>query len=262
MIARLVQCSSASSPSRLPGLDRALNPYRGCEHSCAYCYAQDVTRFEMTHPWGGCVEVKVNIVSKLKKELERGNKGVYGLGTVTDPYQPLERKRELTRGCLLLLRRAGASVSILTKSDLILRDLDLLSGWDDVEVGVSVGIVDDRLASMIEPLASSPTKRFEVLRSLADSGISTYLMAAPIIRGVSDSTESLSRLVAKAADADARRVIWDIYNPKPLADVRLRKALSAEGIELRRHSPEEVLRIRSDLLRVARRNGIKLEDAF
>ena len=74
---RLVQCKSAASPSRLPGLDWALNPYRGCGHSCAYCYAQDVTRFEMSKPWGETVEVKVNFVQRLKRDLERGAHGVY-----------------------------------------------------------------------------------------------------------------------------------------------------------------------------------------
>src|SRR5512137_1135841 len=124
MTVRLMECKSAVSPSRLPGLDFALNPYRGCSHRCVYCYAQDVTRFEMGKPWGEEIVVKTNIVAALKKQLEKKSQGVFGIGTVTDPYQPLEKEYELTRGCLSLLRRKGASVSILTKSDLVTRDLD------------------------------------------------------------------------------------------------------------------------------------------
>src|SRR4030067_905350 len=82
---RLRTSSGATTPSRLPGLDRALNPYRGCAHSCAYCYAQDVTRFEMARPWGSVIEVKSNLVQKLKKELERGPKGGYGVGILAAP---------------------------------------------------------------------------------------------------------------------------------------------------------------------------------
>src|SRR4030065_2036625 len=122
MEVRLVECRSAVSPSRLPGLDWALNPYRGCGHACSYCDAQDVTRFEMARPWGDVIEVKTNFVGNLRRDLEKNSKGVYGLGTVTDPYQPLEERYELTRGSLALLKRFRARVSILTKSDLVLRD--------------------------------------------------------------------------------------------------------------------------------------------
>ena len=216
----------------------------------------------MGRPWGSCVEIKTNIVSKLKKELERGTKGVYGLGTVTDPYQHLELKHELTRGCLVLLKRAGASVSILTKSDLVLRDLDILSGWRDVEVGVSVGFVDDLMAAILEPNAPSPSRRFEVIRTLIASNISAYLMAAPIIKGVGDSVDSLSALVDQAANAGVRRMMWDKYNPKPLAGTRLRTALTSQGIELQAHSTLETSETRSILLDKCRRKGIELVDAF
>jgi len=216
----------------------------------------------MGRPWGSCVEIKTNIVSKLKKELERGTKGVYGLGTVTDPYQHLELKHELTRGCLVLLKRAGASVSILTKSDLVLRDLDILSGWRDVEVGVSVGFVDDLMAAILEPNAPSPSRRFEVIRTLIASNISAYLMAAPIIKGVGDSVDSLSALVDQAANAGVRRMMWDKYNPKPLAGNRLRTALTSQGIELQAHSTLETSETRSILLDKCRRKGIELVDAF
>jgi DNA repair photolyase len=227
---RLVRCSSATTPSRLPGLDRALNPYRGCAHSCAYCYAQDVTRFETDRPWGSVVEVKVNIVQRLKRELERGLGGVYGVGTVTDPYQPLEARYQLTRGCLSMLKRYGAQASVLTKSDLVTRDLDLFRGWEGVEVGVSIACLDERVARVVEPGATPPRSRFEALSELVGEGVDVYLMAAPILPGISDSKRMLEALMGAAADAGVGRVMWDPWNPKPIAARRLSRVMEKEGM--------------------------------
>jgi len=227
---RLVRCSSATTPSRLPGLDRALNPYRGCAHSCAYCYAQDVTRFETERPWGSIIEVKVNIVQRLKRELERGLGVVYGVGTVTDPYQPLEERYQLTRGCLSMLKRYGAQASVLTKSDLVTRDLDLFRGWEGVEVGVSIACLDERVARVVEPGASNPRSRVEALSALAGADVDVYLMAAPILPGISDSKRMLEALIEAAVDAGVRRVMWDSWNPKPIAARRLSSAMEKESM--------------------------------
>ena len=263
MEVRLVQCKSALSPSRLPGLDWALNPYRGCGHGCSYCYAQDVTRFEMGRPWGDVVEVKINIVSRLRRELEKGASGAYGIGTVTDPYQPLEKEYELTRGCLKLLRRANARVSILTKSSLVLRDLDVLKGWPGAEVGVSIGCCDEVVASKIEPGAAPVSERFRALSSLAGDGIDVYLMAAPILPGICDSERSLTELVGMAADSGVRRIMWDKYNPKPMAGARMRRAAASCGLELApAHDEASVQKIRSVLERECSIRGIELLNAF
>lgn len=263
MKVRLVQCKSASSPSRLPGLDWALNPYRGCGHACAYCYAQDVTRFEMDEPWGETVEVKVNFVQKLKRELEKGARGVYGLGTVTDPYQPLEKRHELSRGSLALLKKACAKVSVLTKSDLVLRDLDLMRGWYGLEVGISVSCLDDRSSRIVEPGAPPPNRRFEALERMAGEGVSVYLMLAPVIPSLGDSDESLTEMVERAASSSVKSIIWDKYNPKPLAGSRLRAAFAAGGIAaFKPHDDGDVKRMSSVLRRECRKRGIALVDAF
>lgn len=263
MEVRLVKCSTAASPSRLPGLDRAVNPYRGCGHACAYCYAQDVTRFETGRPWGSVVEVKVNIVQRLKRELSRSCEGVYGVGTVTDPYQPLEAEHELTRGCLSVLKRFKARTSVLTKSNLVLRDMDILSGWSDVEVGLSVGTVDERASSVIEPGAPPPESRFEALRRLADSGIDVYLMAAPIVPAISDAESSLRRLVELADLSGVRRIMWDGWNPKPIAKRRLEGSVSNSGLMesvdgTRTLDPDAASVLRAECLS----RGIDLIDAF
>lgn len=260
---RLVECSTAASPSRLPGLDWAVNPYRGCGHACAYCYAQDVTRFEPDSPWGSVVEVKVNMVQRLRRELSRKCVGVYGVGTVTDPYQPLEAKHELSRGCLSILKRFGAQTSILTKSDSILRDLDILAGWPGVEVGLSIGTVDEDACSVIEPGAPAPGKRFEALRTLSDSGVSVYLMAAPIIPVISDSESSLRQLVESADRAGVKRIIWDGWNPKPIARRRLEAALMGSGLVQTADSIGRTSHRAASVLRAeCGRRGIHLADAF
>ena len=263
MAVRLVECKSAISRSRLPGLDWAINPYRGCAHACRYCYAQDVTRFEMDKEWGSVVEAKINIVSRLKKELEKGAKGVYGIGTVTDPYQPAEKEYELTRGCLVQLKRAKARASILTKSDLVLRDSDILSDWDGSEVGISIGCPYDDVASVTEPGACPPSRRFAALARLSEAGITNYLMAAPILPGMCDSKEAFEDLVQGATEAGVSRIIWDMFNPKPLAAARLRLALSSKELTLRSSSERSnVDSVRAILARQCSIHGIELIDAF
>jgi len=258
-----VKCKSALSPSRLPGLDWALNPYRGCSHSCIYCYAQDVTRFEPSRAWGEIIEVRSNIVQVLAKELRRKREGVVGVGTVTDPYQPAEARLELTRGCLRLLRSSATEASVLTKSALVLRDLDILEGWAGVEVGLSVATVDEGISAVLEPGAPAPRERMAALERLSSSGVRTYLMAAPIMPGLSDDRGLLGELVSQASGAGVRRIIWDMYNPKPLAQRRLRAALDSAGLsrELTRTGRDDRA-IREYLDEECQSLGIEIEYAF
>jgi DNA repair photolyase len=217
----------------------------------------------MDKEWGSVIEAKINIVSRLKRELEKGAKGIYGIGTVTDPYQPAEREYELTRGCLVLLKRANARVSLLTKSDLVLRDLDVLAGWDGAEVGISIGCPDDDVAAITEPGACPPSQRFRTLAELSRAGVSSYLMAAPILPGVCDSEESLKDLVARAGGVGVRKIIWDVFNPKPLATSRLNGALTSRGLVASpQHKGERIAALRSIMYRECSSRGIEFEDAF
>jgi DNA repair photolyase len=260
---RLVRCKTALSRSRLPGLDWALNPYRGCTHSCAYCYAQDVTRFETARPWGEVLEVKSNIVQVLRNELKNAHEGVVGVGTVTDPYQPAEKRFGLTRGCLSVLRSKGMEASVLTKSPLVLRDLDILRGWTGAEVGLSVASVDREISSALEPGAPSPDERMAALERLTKSGVRTYLMAAPIVPGLSDDRSSLGELVSRASAAGVRRIIWDMYNPKPLAQKRLSAALALSHLQERTaDAPRDDRSVRGFLEGQCRARSIELVYAF
>ena len=121
-----ITCKTALNPSSLPGLVYSLNPYRGCQHKCAYCYVPNVLRIKRCK-WGEFVNVKTNIPVVLSKELRNKKQGVVAISTVTDPYQPIEKKYLLTRFCLEQLLRADFPISIQTKSDLVTRDINIIS---------------------------------------------------------------------------------------------------------------------------------------
>jgi DNA repair photolyase len=181
---REIKVKTALSPSRLPGLDYALNPYRGCAHACAYCYAPSVIRWE--GKWGDVVEAKINLPRVLSKELHTKKKGVVGLGTVTDPYQPAEKKYEITRRCLELLLMHDFPVCIQTKSSLVLRDMDLLRQFLNIEVGVTLTVLDDSIRQKLEPGASSVEERLQALKELSKNGIKTWVFLGPVMPYVTD----------------------------------------------------------------------------
>lgn len=174
---RIVDCSRALSPSGLPEMDYALNPYGGCEHGCIYCYAPGHTHSELD-TWR-VVRVKRNVVERLVKELPFVE-GTIGIGTVTDPYQGAENRFRLTRRSLEVLKAKERRVHIHTKSDLVTRDIDLLSGMD-VVVGMTITTVDDRVSKMTEPGAPLPAARIEALSRLLDAGIDAYVLIAPVM---------------------------------------------------------------------------------
>ena len=161
---------TALSHSKLPGLDYALNPYRGCQHACVYCYAPSVIHWGQGK-WGDLVEVKVNLPRILSKELRVKKKGIVGLGTVTDPYQPAEKKYEITRRCLELLLMHDFPVCIQTKSSLVLRDIDLLKKFTNLEVGITLTTNDDNVREKLEPGPQVLKKGFMRFRSFRKMGL-------------------------------------------------------------------------------------------
>jgi len=176
---------TALSPSKLPGLDYALNPYRGCQHACVYCYAPSVIHWDKGI-WGDLIEAKVNLPRILSKELRVKKKGVVGLGTVTDPYQQAEKKYEITRRCLELLLMHDFPVCIQTKSSLILRDIDLLKKFSNLEVGITLTTHDDSLREKLEPGASTVEERLHVLSEISKNGIKTWVFMGPVMPYLTD----------------------------------------------------------------------------
>ncbi len=191
------------------GFDRSLNPYRGCEHGCIYCYARPSHAY-----WGYSagldfetkLTAKANAVEALERELSRPGyrPDVLMLGANTDAYQPVERERRITRGVLEVLDRFGHPVVIVTKSALVARDVDILArlaSRDLVKVTLSVTTLDHRLARKMEPRASSPGRRLEAIRQLAAAGVPVAILTAPLIPGLND--HELERILEACAAAGA-----------------------------------------------------------
>jgi DNA repair photolyase len=186
---------TALSSSKLPGLDYALNPYVGCEHACIYCYAPSVIHRDMGK-WGELVEAKVNLPRILSKELRVKKKGVVGLPTVTDPYHPAEKKYEITRRCLELLLMHDFPVCIQTKSSLVLRDMDLLKRFSNIEVGVTLTTLDESVREKLEPGASRVGERLNALSELSKNGISTWVFIGPVMPYLTDGDALVDAIIA------------------------------------------------------------------
>lgn len=180
-----ITAKNALVRSRIPGVDYVINPYLGCGHGCRYCYAVFMRKYSHGHAdsaWGAFVEAKVNIVERLRKELaSKRTKGTANLSSVCDPYQPVERRYKLTRGCVQALLEAGWGVDILTRSPLVLRDLDLLASSRNVSVGLSVPTDDDRVRRILEPGSPPIGSRIVTLRTLHEAGIETYAFIGPML---------------------------------------------------------------------------------
>lgn len=192
------------------GFDRSINPYRGCEHGCSYCYARQ------THAYLGLsagldfereLFVKTNAAEVLKRELAsaRYKPKTLAIGTNTDPYQPLERKYRVMREILEVLVETRHPVMITTKSALVVRDLDLLTELAKhnlVTVAISMTSMDHKLSRNMEPRASSPARRLEAIRLLSEAGIPTRVMVSPIIPAINDP--ELERILDAAAAQGAQ----------------------------------------------------------
>ncbi|MGB6428274.1 MAG: PA0069 family radical SAM protein [Methyloceanibacter sp.] len=187
--------------------DRSINPYRGCEHGCIYCFARPTHAFLGLSPgldFETKLFAKTNAASLLERELADPSyrPRTIAIGTNTDPYQPIERKYRIMRRILEVLSAANHPVGIVTKSALILRDLDLLRSMADrglVKVALSVTTLDRKLARAMEPRASTPDKRIEALGRLVEAGIPTSVMVAPVIPGLTDM--EMERILERCAAA-------------------------------------------------------------
>ena len=192
------------------GFDRSINPYRGCEHGCVYCFARPTHAFLGLSPgldFESKLLIKPDAPELLEKELAASGyePRMIAIGTNTDPYQPIERKYEVMRGILEVLERAGHPVGIVTKSALVLRDVDILARMarrNLVKVALSVTSLDPKLARIMEPRAATPSKRLEAVRLLSEAGIPTSVMVAPIIPAINDF--EIERILDAALAAGAR----------------------------------------------------------
>jgi len=207
-----IECKTALSKSNLPGLDYSLNPYRGCQHGCAYCYVPNVLRIPRKE-WGCFVDVKTNIPVILSKELKKKKPGVISISTVTDPYQPAEKKYELTRFCLEQLLRYDFPIHIQTKSKLVIRDLDIISKFSDKEIMFSIATLDDNERKALEPYSSSIDDRLIAMKKCTDEGIKTTVFFGPVYPTI--KIEDLEKIIDTFIKNGAKEIMIDKLNLKP-----------------------------------------------
>jgi DNA repair photolyase len=190
--------------------DRSINPYRGCEHGCVYCFARPTHSFMGLSPgldFESKLFAKPDAARLLDKELSKEGyqPRTLAIGTNTDPYQPIEKQYRIMREILEVLEARGHPVGIVTKSALVTRDIDILARMAErglAKVALSVTTMDRMLARTMEPRASTPTKRLEAIRQLSDAGIPASVMVAPIIPGLTDP--EMERILDSARAAGAR----------------------------------------------------------
>ena len=208
-----LECKSVLNKSGLA--DWAINCYAGCEHGCRYCYARFATRFSHPdEPWGKFVDVKVNAPLVLAREVGRKRLGRVFISSVCDGWQPSEARYQLTRQCLELLLGYRYPLTILTKSALAGRDLDLLAQADEVEFGVTITTLEEGLSRLIEPKASPSRERLALLEEAKRRGIRTYAFLGPLLPYLSDTEESLVPLLRAVKEVGADYFYVDRLNPR------------------------------------------------
>ncbi len=185
-----IQAKSILTKSRV--FPYVINPYRGCQHGCTYCYARFMKRVTgHKEPWGEFVDVKVNAAELLRAEVRRKKPGRVWISGVCDPYQPLEAKYKLTRQCLQILVENKWPLTVQTRSPLVVRDMDILIGAPEVEVGFTITTADDSVRKLFEPHAPPIHARIEALDKLHRAGIRTFAMIAPMLPGAEGLGELL-----------------------------------------------------------------------
>jgi DNA repair photolyase len=238
------RAKSALSENKSPdvGFRWSVNPYRGCFHACAYCYARP------THPYLGLgagtdfdrkIVVKVNVVERLCERLQSAswNRELIAFSGNTDCYQPLEAHYRLTRGCLKACVTHRTPVTIITKGNLVRRDVDVLQELHRTSgctVSLSIPFSRDEDARAIEPFASPPSKRFETLRLLSKAGLDTAVAVAPIIPGLND--DQVAEILQRAADSGARSAFKIMLRLPlevgPIFEARLRETFPLRRVKV------------------------------
>jgi len=235
----------------------SLNPYRGCEHGCAYCFARpyhEYLGFSAGLDFESKIVVKEKAPELLRAELSRKSwvPQPLTMSAITDCYQPVERRLQLTRGCLGVLAEFRNPVAIITKNHLVTRDIDHLSSLAKVnaaQVAISITTLDAELAKTLEPRASTPARRLAAVEELSAAGVPVFVMMAPIIPGLTD--HEIPELLGAAAKAGARSAAYTV--------LRLPWAVAPLFIEwLDRHAPGHKDKV---LSRIQSMRGGKLYDA-
>jgi len=193
-----IKARSVIHKTKIPGADWGINYYRGCTHRCLYCYLKFLCRWrKQKEKWGEFADVKINAPELVAKE-SKDKKGTAILCTGGDPYQPLDKKYQLTRKVLQNLN-PNLKLSILTKSDLITRDIDLFKRFKNIELGLTITTLDENIKKVFEPFSPSSHARLEALKKLKQEGFYTYVFVGPIFPYLTD-LEEIFREVSSFVD--------------------------------------------------------------
>jgi len=177
-----IKVQTILSKSGISGVDYCINPYVGCANGCRYCYATFMKRYSgHREAWGSFVDVKMNGPEVLHRQMRKAARGKIMISSVTDPYQPVEEKYKLTRQCLEILLPYQFPVDILTKSPLVLRDVDLIKEFEEMEVGITITTDDDAIKKIFEPYAPPVDTRIQALKTLHENGVKTYAFIGPLL---------------------------------------------------------------------------------
>jgi len=182
-----IKAKSIITKSGLPGVGFVINPYVGCIHGCKYCYARFMKKFtNHIEPWGSFVDVKINAPELITKDKNKTKNKLILMSSVTDPYQPIESKYLLTRRILKQLILLQPHLNIITKSNLVLRDIDLFKKFKHCTIAISLSFIEEKIRKQLEPLASPTNKRIETLKKLHKKGIKTAVFISPIFPEFTD----------------------------------------------------------------------------
>lgn len=260
---------TALSYSKLPGLDYSLNPYTGCSHGCVYCYAASTLNDrDLALRWGDTIFVKTNITELLTHEVKVKKRGVVGVSTVTDPYQPPEALYKLTRRSLMILKENGFRISIQTKSSLILRDKDIIEP-KIFDVGITLTTMDPNIAKILEPMTPPPITRVKVLREFANLGVETWIFLGPLIPTINDDVYNIEQIIEIAKETNSY-ILYDKLNIRKYVSEILSPVLERNWpgtskyiINLSRSPNNEYWIKRYEIIEtLCKKFGVKCEPAF
>lgn len=238
MTVREVSCRSVLTKTGIPTIDYAINPYIGCEHGCVYCYARFMKRYTgHLEDWGSFVDVKVQAAEVLSRQMKRAKYGRITLSSVTDPYQPVESTYEITRHCLEVLAAFDFPVSILTKSPLVLRDIDTITTMKDISVGFSLSTLNQEVVLLFEPRLPSIEERLRALEQLGREGITTWAFCGPLLPFLSDHEQEIDALFGALASVGVSSIIVDSMNLRGATFHRV-------STVLKKHHPDLIGRYR------------------
>jgi DNA repair photolyase len=250
-----ITAKSIIVPSKLPDVDYAINPYTGCQFGCLYCYATFIGRFvnEPRSNWGNYVYVKSNAIALAKDQISRWGtkrkKSSILLSSVTDPYHGVEHKYRLTRGILEVIIEQGYTgpVSILTKSPLVLRDVDLLKQLN-ADIGLTITTTDDQLSRFLEVKAPLASRRLDTVTKLIQEGIQTYVFIGPLLPHFRTQPDLLDDLFRAVADTGTQEVYVEHINlPKYVKD-QMSKTLQCESEDVQEIYSRAVSQKHRDIL--------------